>query len=306
MSGSHPGRGGRYQEVIIIGATRSGTNMLRDVVCRLPGFGTWPCDEIPYIWRHGNAHWPSDELPPELATEKVKAYINRQFARRARRGRLSHVVEKTCANSLRVPFVDRVLPTALYLFIHRDPVDAVASAIKRWRAPLDLRYTLKKARFVPPADLPYYGWRFVKNRIHRLRSRQKRLAFWGPQFDGMSQLLETSSLAEICSAAWDASVERAARAFERLPAEKMSVVRYEDFVAAPQESLREICGFLAVRVQPGVAERVAAEVSSLSVGKGRRQLDAETVARISELTKPARQALERLLRDRAANRVDGS
>ena len=30
-----------------------GHNMLRDVLTKLPGVATWPCDEINYIWRHG-------------------------------------------------------------------------------------------------------------------------------------------------------------------------------------------------------------------------------------------------------------
>jgi hypothetical protein len=36
--------------------------MLRDVLCELPDHGTWPCDEIKYIWRHGNQQHPDDEL----------------------------------------------------------------------------------------------------------------------------------------------------------------------------------------------------------------------------------------------------
>ena len=35
--------------VVIIGAPRSGTNMLRDVLCDWPGVVTWPCDEINLI-----------------------------------------------------------------------------------------------------------------------------------------------------------------------------------------------------------------------------------------------------------------
>ncbi len=59
------------------------------------------------------------------------------------------VVEKTCATSLRVEFVRAVLPDAKYVFITRDGLDAAASAMERWHAPLDLRYTAAKARFVP-------------------------------------------------------------------------------------------------------------------------------------------------------------
>ena len=59
--------------LVIIGAGRSGTNMLRDVLCRMPGLGTWPCDEINYIWRHGNRAHPDDEFPGGFARPKVQA-----------------------------------------------------------------------------------------------------------------------------------------------------------------------------------------------------------------------------------------
>ena len=36
-------------------------------------------------------------------------------------------------------------------------MDAVASALERWKAPLDLGYGLTKARFVPKTDLLYYA-----------------------------------------------------------------------------------------------------------------------------------------------------
>ena len=59
-------------DVVIIGAPRSGTNMLRDILSTFEGVATWPCDEINYIWRHGNMSYPSDEIPRELANPKTK------------------------------------------------------------------------------------------------------------------------------------------------------------------------------------------------------------------------------------------
>ena len=91
-----------YLPVIIIGAGRSGTNMLRDILTQLPGFGTWPCDEINYVWRHGNVREPTDELAPHLATDSVQRFVRCAFDRLAARRGWTHVVEKTCANSLRV------------------------------------------------------------------------------------------------------------------------------------------------------------------------------------------------------------
>ncbi|HUT60609.1 MAG TPA: sulfotransferase, partial [Phycisphaerae bacterium] len=123
-----------YSPIIIIGAGRSGTNMLRDMLTAFPGVGTWPCDEINYIWRHGNARYATDEFPPELARPRVRAYIRRAFDRLAARRGLSHVVEKTCANSLRVQFVRAVVPEARFIHIVRDGRDVAVSAVQRWTA----------------------------------------------------------------------------------------------------------------------------------------------------------------------------
>ena len=68
-----------YKAVIIIGAGRSGTNILRDTLTQLPGFGTWHCDEINYIWRYGNKDYKTDEFMPAMAKPKVKQYIRGQF-----------------------------------------------------------------------------------------------------------------------------------------------------------------------------------------------------------------------------------
>ena len=101
-----------FKPIVIIGAPRSGTNMLRDVLCNIPDFSSWPCDEINYIWRHGNARYPSDEIPKEKATSSVKDYIQNCFEEIRKRTGSNFIIEKTCANSLRVPFVDAVLPNA--------------------------------------------------------------------------------------------------------------------------------------------------------------------------------------------------
>jgi hypothetical protein len=289
-----------YRELVIIGAPRSGTNMLRDVLCRLPGLSTWPCDEVNFIWRYGNAGWPSDELPAELATERVRRYINRKFAQQAERERpdLSatrdsprYVVEKTCANSLRVPFVDRVLPRARFVFIHREPLDAIASAMRRWRAPFEWGYTLKKLRFVPLADVPRYGLRFARSRVHRLISGDRRLASWGPRFDGMDALARDHSLAEICALQWSACAERSSRALARLEPHRVHVVRYEDWVASPLAHLRRLAAFLELTPDSTILEGAVLGVSDRSVGKGRSELDPAARERLGEFASAASAAV---------------
>src|SRR5699024_6252863 len=86
-----------YTPVIIIGAGRSGTNMLRDTLTQIAGVNTWPCDEINYIWRHYNLSYPNDEFTTSMATNRVKKYIHKQFDKIAAQSNTSYLVEKTCA-----------------------------------------------------------------------------------------------------------------------------------------------------------------------------------------------------------------
>ena len=134
----------RQPPIIIIGAGRSGTNMLRDLLVQLPGLGTWPCDEINYIWRHGNRGFATDEFTAGMATPAVKAFIRKQFKRLEVQGNVDSIVEKTCANSLRCGFVHEIFPRARFIHLVRDGRDVAASARERWAAKLDLGYILKR------------------------------------------------------------------------------------------------------------------------------------------------------------------
>lgn len=272
-----------YRPVIIIGAPRSGTNMLRDVLTSLPGLATWPCDEINYIWRHGNVRYPSDEFISDMARPEVGRYIRRQFNWVARKYQAHTVVEKTCANSLRIEFVDRIVPEARYIFIRRDGLDAVVSAIKQWKGKLDITYLGRKARFVPAADLFNYATFFLWNRIYRLVSRGNRLAFWGPKLEGMKDLLSRHSLEEFSALQWKRCVEKSAYALSNMPKHRWHEVGYEDFVTNPVEELDKILDFLNLRVDSSVREQAVSDVNPKSIGKGRRSINEDTIHRLVPL-----------------------
>lgn len=272
-----------YRPLVIIGAPRSGTNMLRDVLCSFDRVSTWPCDEINYIWRHGNVRYPSDEIPESCAVPEVRSYIRSQFDKLARTQNCKYVVEKTCANSLRVPFVDAVVPEAKYVFIYRDGLDATGSAKLRWTAKLDIPYILEKVRFVPKTDLPYYGLRYFWARVYRLISREKRLAFWGPALDDMQTILQNHTLNEVCALQWQRCVDKAEETFSGMPEDKVIRVRYEDFVRQPAEELARILTFMGKEVSPENIAGAVERVSARSLGKGRKALGEEEVSRLEGL-----------------------
>ena len=271
-----------YKVIIIIGAARSGTNMLRDVITSLDGFKTWPCDEIPYIWRHGNAFVQHDEFLPSMANARVRKYIRRSFDFMARVSGASFLVEKTCANSLRLEFVHAVLPDAKILYIYRDGVDVVASAMKRWTAPLDIVYSAKKAPFVPLSDLPYYATKFTLNRAKQFFSTEKRLSSWGPVFNGMNDLSKKLSLPEVCAHQWKRSINASERGLKTLEKDRFYRIRYEDFVRRPVDELSNILEFIGANCNKDHVEEAVRSVSTKSIGKGRSDLDSEAI----ELIRP--------------------
>ena len=276
-------------QVIIIGAPRSGTNMLRDVLTGLQGFATWPCDEINFLWRHGNRGHASDELGREHATDEVTSFLHRQFDKISRKHGAHTVVEKTCANSLRVGFVAEAFPHAKYIFIRRDGVDAAASAMKRWNAPLDIPYTAKKSRYVPPSDVGYYGRRFVSDRVKgRGRARSVDAAstgvthWWGPKPDGFKDLQAQHALDEVCMIQWQRCVEASLAGFAALPNVQVHELVYEEFVGQPMLHLRRILAFLGR--SDLMDDSVVSGVSMHSVGRGRESLGPESVARLEALS----------------------
>lgn len=269
--------------IIIIGAGRSGTNMLRDLLVAHSQFATWPCDEINYIWRHGNRAFPTDQFTRAMADERTKRYIRKQFRSFANSAPGCQVIEKTCANSLRCGFVHEVFPEAKFIHIMRDGRDVAASAALRWNAKLDVPYLLKKARYVPWSDLPYYGGRYLMARLYRLFSGKKRLSTWGPKFAGMEDAFRNAELPVGCAIQWKACVEAARDQLAEVPQAQVLNLTYEAFTADPIAELSKTFAFLNVDVDPETLAQLAPNVSAKSVGKWRKQLTESQAAEVHEV-----------------------
>ena len=260
-----------YLPLIIIGAARSGTNMLRDTLTCAPGWTTWPCDEINLIWRHGNLDRTDDKFSAADARPDVARFIRRAFDRQRARAGADVVVEKTCANSLRVAFIDQILPEAKYVYIVRDGRDAALSAAKRWTASVEPAYLVKKLRFAPISDIPHYAARFARNRLHQMRSAEKRQSSWGPRFPEIDRWVKDRSLLDVCAMQWASSVAASDEAFDRLPPEKVVRVSYESLVTSPRKVIEEIAERLGrpeLRQIPGEA---FGRISDRSAGAWRKR-----------------------------------
>ncbi|KXB09403.1 hypothetical protein AKJ60_00335 [candidate division MSBL1 archaeon SCGC-AAA385M11] len=259
--------------------------MLRDCLTAIEGVATWPCDEINYIWRHGNRDHPTDEFPSELVSPYVRRYIRNKFAKLSKRYSAKHVVEKTCANSLRVGFVDEVLPEAKCIFLVRDGRDVVASALKRWKASLELGYILKKARFVPFRDVPYYSINFITNRIYKIFSQEKRLSSWGPIFFGMSEMLQYCELPEICAIQWQRCVERSSIQLNKINNKQVLYLSYEEFVSNPDKLMHNILDFLDIKTNKYEINNAIKNVSGSSIGTWKDRLSEREIEVVTSIIK---------------------
>lgn len=256
-----------HNKVIIIGAARSGTNMLRDALVKFQSCDTWDCDEINYIWRYGNRNYPNDELTSNDANAKAISYINRAFDRCAKQKECEYLVEKTCANSLRVSFVDKVVENAFYLNIMRDGSDVVSSAFDRWTANVDAGYFAKKAKYVPLGDLPFYLSRYASHRLQRIFREDNSLPSWGPVYNGMMEDVENLTVPEVCALQWKNCVEHSAVQLSQSKNPVLTIV-YEDFVREPLTSMNNILDFIGLSVNEQDLGDAVSNISGESVGKG--------------------------------------
>ena len=243
----------------------------------MPEFGTWPCDEINYIWRHKNLKSPTDRFTEELVTPQVEEYIQKEFTKMQSSLNVDNLVEKTCANSLKIPFINKIFPECKFIFIHRNGYDVASSAKKRWTAKLEMKYIWKKVKFVPLSDLPYYGWRYFINRIGKIKSKEKRLSFWGPIYPNMFKDLENKSLIEVCALQWESCVTNTIMDLKGIDSERIYTIDYETFVSSPQEETEKLLGFLTTEVTDDNISRITKNVSSRSVNNYKKSLSDEEI-----------------------------
>jgi len=236
--------GDALKPCIVIGAGRSGTNMLRDLICSYPGISTWPCDEINYIWRKGNRSYPSDEFPTSLATDSTARYIHNAFSNQIKKTNANVLIEKTCANSLRMDFVRAIFPEAKYIIIIRDGRHVVKSAIKRWQAPLDIRYIAQKARFVPPSDIPYYAIRYAVHRAKKILSPDDSLPMWGPIYKEMYEHSKAYNVEELCAEQWISCVNSTLASVQKIEKKRTCIVSYESLQQHPTTEVERVLRFV--------------------------------------------------------------
>lgn len=216
--------------IILIGAARSGTKFLRDILASGDGTAAVPYD-VNYIWRYGAENAVDDVLEPAAITDKRKKFIVESLRSVAKARNDDILIEKTVASTLRVPFVDAVFPDARYVHLIRDGREVTESAMRQWQAPPHWSGLLQKGRDLPIQNIGYVGW-FGCNYVKGLFSGRKGGKVWGPRFPGIAAMAEQGPLARVCAQQWLESYNRANSDLPNIAKADSRVfnIRYEDLI----------------------------------------------------------------------------
>lgn len=250
--------------IFIIGAPRSGTNMLRDFICLHPEITCFPCDEIPFLWRYGGQFLETDIPEPNWhaskSAVKVKSILSRWISQKMTKEN-SVFIEKTCANSLRVRELSRLFPDAKFIFILRSGFDVVASSNqKKLNRDISKNNILSKLKFIPLSQI----CQVVVNIL--VQKLVYGVLPWGPRILNNTKRLKTASDAEYVLLQWKQCVSYSLDESAELERERCLFLGYENFVRDPEGHAERISSFINVD-KTGFLDAVGF-ISQASINKG--------------------------------------
>lgn len=269
----------KRKPIIIVGAPRSGTKMLRGILASHPDIAVFP-SEIDYIWKYGNENFPTDQLTPELATARVRQYIHKQFSALSARHSDARIVEKSVANTLRVSFVHAVFPDAYFIHLIRDGRANVESVRRSWESGASLKYILQKFEGLNWLDAMLFAPDYLRYHRRRLGLFGAAGGVKGPHFDGIKQLLEEKDFLEVCGIQWRVCVESARKSLQEIPPEQVIEIRYEDLVTRPLEVVEAVFSKVDLSFLPECQEHIQNNVHDQNLEKWQQNLAEAELAKL--------------------------
>ena len=252
---------GRYWDVVrskvpdpvfVVGCSRSGTTVTYETIATSPQLLSLG-HEIPEFWDslwgpHHNG-WASEAAGAEDARPEHRAAAQRYFYQRVGAGR---VLDKTCINVMRVPYLLRLFPKARFVYIHRDGRDNVSSLMDGWR--YDGHFALGKTLGPFPCPVRIDGGTF------------REWSFFLPP--GWRDYNE-ATLEEVCAFQWLSANRLALEASAQVPPAQWIRLRYEDIFDRPVEMFRDVFERLDLPFDDEVRRRCATlDARPTSIVKG--------------------------------------
>jgi hypothetical protein len=212
--------------VFVVGCSRSGTTVTYETLAAAPDFLTFGF-EIPQFWNslYGplNNGWESEAADAEQADPQHRDAAFRYFYQHLGTG---WVLDKTCINTLRLPYLYELFPRARFVFIHRDGRDNISSMMDGWRlGRTDGGFGLTQffGRSPEPVSInngEFHEWHF----------------FLPPGWRDYND----ASLEQVCAFQWISANQRALEGERLIPPDQWIRIRYEDIVEKPVETFSTV------------------------------------------------------------------
>lgn len=226
--------------VFVVGCSRSGTTVTYETISASPELRSLG-HEIPEFWDSlwGPAHngWESEAAGAEHARPEHRDAVQRYFFQRLGRGR---IIDKTCINVMRVPYLHRLFPEARFVYIHRDGRDNVSSMMDGWLH--DGHFALAKSLGPFPCAVNIEGGRF------------KEWSFFLPP--GWRDY-NNARLEEVCAYQWLTANRMALDAARTIPPTQWIQLRYEDVFDRPVDMFRAVFERLELEFDDAAQSRCA-------------------------------------------------
>ena len=209
--------------IFIIGCSRSGTTVTFETLRKSQQLISFPY-EIPQFWHslHGpwDQQWASECATADDAKPEHRNKALAHFYARLGRGQ---VLDKSCINILRIPYLHSLFPKATFIYIHRDGRENVSSLMDGWRHAG--HFNLKPLLGEIPAAININNGEF------------KDWAFFLPP--GWRDY-NNASLEETCAHQWNMANTLALEAKPLIAKDQWIELPYEDLVSSPVELFESI------------------------------------------------------------------
>ena len=214
--------------VFIVSPPRSGSSLLFETLasspsaCTIGGESHGLIEGVPGLAARTRG-FVSNRLEGEDASPEVIRELQERFRAAAfdRENRPAHgrirLLEKTPKNSLRIPFLDRVFPDAVFVYLYRDPRQVLASMMEAWESGGFRTYPqLPDWTGLTWSLLLTPGWRDLIGR----------------------------PLPEVVAAQWETATRILLDDLERLAPARWCVACYDELIADPGKEIARVCAMI--------------------------------------------------------------
>ena len=239
--------------IILIGNHRSGTTLTQELIGLHQDVATWY--EPRTLWRYPDPARPHDESDESDATTNVVQYIRGRFLKYQVQHGGRRIMEKTPSNVLRVRFVHKIFPEAVYLYITRNPFSCMSSNELKWHRTKTWAGLRRSLEDVPLSQLHYYAGDFFQHMFIRKVFNGRHVSVWGPRYRGIDDDLEEHGVLRVIARQWAWCNRKAREDLAELGNGRVFSFRYEDLIQDPPSALRRMYDHCGLRCDDGLLQK---------------------------------------------------